>query len=59
MVTFLNSAPLTPALSPRWGERAFYQGSFFIPSPPMGERVKVRGNRLSLINPTDYYVTKY
>ena len=39
--------PLTPALSPRWGEREHYQGSFFIPSPPMGERVRVRGNNFA------------
>jgi len=36
--------PLTPALSPRRGERENYRSSFFIPSPPMGERVRVRGN---------------
>ncbi len=44
LVTIFSSAPLTPALSPRRGERGHYQGSFFIPSPPMGERVRVRGN---------------
>jgi len=44
MVRFFK-APLTPALSPRQrGEREHYRSSFFIPSPPMGERVRVRGN---------------
>jgi hypothetical protein len=58
MVTFLFGSPLTPALSPRRGEREDYKGSFFIPSPPMGERVIVRGNKitrsLSFIDPLPY-----
>jgi hypothetical protein len=40
-------ASLTPALSlPRRGRGALY-GFFFIPSPPMGERVRVRGNKFA------------
>jgi hypothetical protein len=36
--------PSPHALSPRRGEREKYTGTVFIPSPPMGERVRVRGN---------------
>jgi hypothetical protein len=39
--------PLTAALSPQRGEREYYRGSFFVPSPPMGERVRVRGKSIT------------
>jgi hypothetical protein len=41
---FRRKAPLTPTLSPQRGEREYYRSSFLVPSPPMGERVRVRGN---------------
>jgi hypothetical protein len=40
--------PLTPALSPRRGEREHYGWSISIPSPPTRERVRVRGNEIAV-----------
>jgi hypothetical protein len=40
-------APLPPALSPRWVEREYCRDSFFFPSPPRGERVRVRRNKFT------------
>jgi hypothetical protein len=44
MVAFLGAPPLTPALSPRRGERELSKRWLFFPSSPMGERIRVRGN---------------
>ena len=47
----LSCPPLTPARSPRWGEREHCQGSFLYPLSPNRERVRVRGKKsLALIS---------
>ena len=47
----LSCPPLTPALSPRWGEREHCQGSFLYPLSPNEGRVRVRGKKsLALIS---------
>jgi hypothetical protein len=46
MVTLLVDPPHPCPLPPQ-GEREYYLVSIFIPSPPMGERVRVRGKGIT------------
>jgi hypothetical protein len=44
ILTFLNFGPPHPSPLPPLGGEGVLPGSFSIPSPPMGERVRVKGN---------------